>query len=105
MDSFSALMQGFAVALRPDNVAWAFLGVVLGTVVGILPGIGVHAAWLEYLAAGGPYARAPGFPTSLAWSASELRRGLAEAPWIVRRAGGRAPLRRGWRRPLDPASR
>jgi putative tricarboxylic transport membrane protein len=40
MDSFSALLHGFGIALQPGNLAWAFVGVVLGTVVGILPGLG-----------------------------------------------------------------
>lgn len=40
MDSFSALLQGFAVALQPINLFWAFLGVTLGTGIGVLPGIG-----------------------------------------------------------------
>ncbi len=33
-------MDGFAVALRPSNLLLAFAGVCLGTVVGMLPGIG-----------------------------------------------------------------
>lgn len=40
MDSVAALLDGFAVALQPGNLLWSFLGVVLGTAVGILPGIG-----------------------------------------------------------------
>src|SRR5882672_778743 len=36
-------MQGFAVALQPANLLWCFVGVVLGTVVGILPGLGPPA--------------------------------------------------------------
>jgi putative tricarboxylic transport membrane protein len=36
-------MQGFAVALQPANLLWCLLGVVLGTVVGILPGLGPPA--------------------------------------------------------------
>lgn len=40
MEAFSLLMDGFAVALRPLNLALAFGGVLLGTVVGMLPGIG-----------------------------------------------------------------
>lgn len=40
MDAFSSLMQGFAVALTPMNLVWGFLGVTLGTAVGVLPGIG-----------------------------------------------------------------
>jgi putative tricarboxylic transport membrane protein len=40
MDSFPALMQGFAVALQPMNLLFALIGVFLGTAVGVLPGIG-----------------------------------------------------------------
>src|SRR6058998_3900620 len=36
-------MQGFAVALQPANLLWCFVGVLLGTVVGILPGLGPPA--------------------------------------------------------------
>jgi len=34
------LIHGFAVALTPMNLAFAFVGVFLGTLVGVLPGIG-----------------------------------------------------------------
>jgi len=34
------LAQGFAVALQPQNVLYCFAGVLLGTVLGVLPGIG-----------------------------------------------------------------
>jgi putative tricarboxylic transport membrane protein len=34
------LLQGFAVALSPANLGWGAAGVVLGTAVGVLPGIG-----------------------------------------------------------------
>jgi putative tricarboxylic transport membrane protein len=40
MESFSALMQGFAIALTPGKLVYAGLGVLLGTAVGVLPGIG-----------------------------------------------------------------
>ncbi len=40
MDVFSNLGLGFAVALTLQNVAYCFLGVLLGTVIGVLPGIG-----------------------------------------------------------------
>src|SRR5436309_15668214 len=36
-------MQGFAVALQPANLLWCFVGVALGTAVGILPGLGPPA--------------------------------------------------------------
>jgi putative tricarboxylic transport membrane protein len=40
METLSALMSGFAVALTLKNLALGFLGVTLGTAVGVLPGIG-----------------------------------------------------------------
>jgi putative tricarboxylic transport membrane protein len=40
MDSLQLLVNGFGVALEPANLLWAFAGVLLGTAVGILPGIG-----------------------------------------------------------------
>ena len=40
MGVFSALAQGFAVALVPLNLAAAFIGVSIGTLVGMLPGVG-----------------------------------------------------------------
>jgi putative tricarboxylic transport membrane protein len=43
MEILSGLVQGFAVALQPANLLWCFVGVVLGTVVGILPGLGPPA--------------------------------------------------------------
>jgi putative tricarboxylic transport membrane protein len=43
VDVVSGLLQGFAVALQPLNLLWCFLGVVLGTVVGVMPGLGPPA--------------------------------------------------------------
>ena len=40
MDSFTALMHGFSIALQPMNLFWALLGSALGTAIGVLPGIG-----------------------------------------------------------------
>lgn len=40
MESLSALVDGFRVALTPGHLGWSLLGVVLGTAVGVLPGIG-----------------------------------------------------------------
>ncbi len=40
MDAVAHLIDGFGVALQPANVTFAFLGVLIGTVVGMLPGIG-----------------------------------------------------------------
>src|SRR5512140_598617 len=43
MDVVSGLLQGFGVALAPLNLAWCFVGVFLGTVIGVLPGLGPPA--------------------------------------------------------------
>lgn len=40
MDPIYSLLQGFGVALQPINIFWAFVGSVLGTAIGVLPGIG-----------------------------------------------------------------
>src|SRR5919205_327478 len=40
MDVISNLGLGFAVALTLQNTAYCFIGVLLGTVIGVLPGIG-----------------------------------------------------------------
>lgn len=40
MDTLSLLMDGFAAALTPVNLLFALAGVILGTAVGVLPGIG-----------------------------------------------------------------
>ena len=40
MDSFTNLLEGFATALTPTHLALAALGVLLGTAIGVLPGIG-----------------------------------------------------------------
>ncbi len=40
MELLEHLMLGFSVAFTPENLFYAFLGAFLGTVVGVLPGIG-----------------------------------------------------------------
>ncbi|MFP3988379.1 tripartite tricarboxylate transporter permease [Streptomyces sp. E11-3] len=44
MDAFSHLMGGFGVALSPGNLFFVFLGVLIGTVIGMLPGLGPISA-------------------------------------------------------------
>ena len=39
-DVFANLGLGFAVALTVQNIGYCFLGVLLGTIIGVLPGIG-----------------------------------------------------------------
>jgi putative tricarboxylic transport membrane protein len=43
MFDFSGLLQGFQIALSPVNLLWCFIGSVLGTAVGVLPGLGPAA--------------------------------------------------------------
>ena len=40
MDTLSLLLDGFATALSPINLLWVTLGALLGTAVGVLPGLG-----------------------------------------------------------------
>jgi putative tricarboxylic transport membrane protein len=40
VDTFAALLSGFAVALTLKNLFLGFLGVTIGTAVGVLPGVG-----------------------------------------------------------------
>ena len=40
MDVLSNLGLGFSVALAPTNLLYGFLGVLLGTIIGVLPGLG-----------------------------------------------------------------
>jgi len=40
VETFNALLSGFDVALKPLNLLWGFIGVTLGTAVGVLPGVG-----------------------------------------------------------------
>ena len=40
MDVFGQLAGGFATALQPNNLLLLFIGVVLGLIIGVLPGLG-----------------------------------------------------------------
>jgi putative tricarboxylic transport membrane protein len=42
-DALQGLGDGFAAALTPTNLFWAFFGVTAGTLVGVLPGLGPPA--------------------------------------------------------------
>lgn len=44
MDTFDQLLYGFGVALSPENLAFVFLGCLIGTVIGMLPGLGPISA-------------------------------------------------------------
>jgi len=43
MEFFDHLAMGFGVALSPANIGYCFLGALLGTLVGVLPGLGPTA--------------------------------------------------------------
>lgn len=43
MDILSSLALGFSVSLEPANLVYCFIGVLLGTLVGVLPGLGSAA--------------------------------------------------------------
>ena len=40
MDALQMLLYGFSVSLTPTHLFYCAMGVVLGTIVGVLPGIG-----------------------------------------------------------------
>jgi putative tricarboxylic transport membrane protein len=40
VEEINALMQGFGIALSPFNLLLMFIGVVLGIIIGVLPGLG-----------------------------------------------------------------
>src|SRR5512136_2264741 len=44
MDFLSGLQMGVATALQPINLAYCFIGVLIGTLIGVLPGIGTSGA-------------------------------------------------------------
>jgi putative tricarboxylic transport membrane protein len=43
MDFFSHLINGLGIALLPSNLLYALIGVVVGTAIGVLPGLGPPA--------------------------------------------------------------
>ncbi len=40
MEEFTSLLQGFQVALTPANIGFMMIGIVLGVIIGVLPGLG-----------------------------------------------------------------
>jgi putative tricarboxylic transport membrane protein len=44
MDTLHNVLYGFQVVLQPVNLAYCFVGVLLGTLVGVLPGLGPASA-------------------------------------------------------------
>jgi putative tricarboxylic transport membrane protein len=49
MSALQSLIDGLGSALTPMNLMWVLIGVTLGTIVGILPGLGNPAAVLAVL--------------------------------------------------------
>jgi putative tricarboxylic transport membrane protein len=43
LESLASLFYGFNIALQPQNLFYCFIGVTMGTLVGVLPGIGPTA--------------------------------------------------------------
>src|SRR5918995_4335625 len=43
LESLTSLIYGFTIALQPQNLLYCFIGVTMGTLVGVLPGIGPTA--------------------------------------------------------------
>jgi len=64
VEEFNALMQGFGVALSPFNLLLMFVGVVLGIIVGVLPGLGGANAVAILLPLTFSMAQQPGGTTS-----------------------------------------
>ena len=44
MQSMMDLWAGFGVALQPHNLMWSFVGVLIGNLIGVLPGMGALSA-------------------------------------------------------------
>jgi putative tricarboxylic transport membrane protein len=43
LEALNNLILGFSIAFTPGNLFWCFIGVVLGTIIGVLPGLGPPA--------------------------------------------------------------
>ena len=73
MDLIANLSLGFGVAFTPINLMYAFVGCLLGTLIGVLPGIGPLATIAMLLPA--TYALPPGWGRSSrdAWAPSSSR--------------------------------
>src|SRR6195952_1765058 len=44
LHSLLDLRHGFAIALDPHNLMWSFVGVLIGNLIGVLPGMGALSA-------------------------------------------------------------
>src|SRR2546426_7514772 len=64
MDEVQSLVQGFVVALSFKNLALMFVGIVLGVIIGVLPGLGGANGVAILLPLTFSMAQAPGGTTS-----------------------------------------
>ena len=64
MDEIQSLLQGFAIVLTLKNVALMFTGIVLGVIIGVLPGLGGANGVAILLPLTFSMAQAPGGTTS-----------------------------------------
>jgi len=64
MDEIQSLLQGFAIALTLKNVALMFTGIILGVIIGVLPGLGGANGVAILLPLTFSMAQAPGGTTS-----------------------------------------
>lgn len=44
MEELANLFHGFAVALQPYNIMLMIIGITLGVIIGVLPGLGAPTA-------------------------------------------------------------
>src|SRR5688572_20563702 len=61
MDEIQSLMHGFGVALTPTNIALMFTGVILGVIIGVLPGFGGAITSILFNIPGEPWSVATTF--------------------------------------------
>ncbi len=64
MEEIQSLMQGFAIALSWKNLALMFVGIILGVIIGVLPGLGGANGVAILLPLTFSMAQAPGGATS-----------------------------------------
>ncbi|HRD78893.1 MAG TPA: tripartite tricarboxylate transporter permease, partial [Hyphomicrobiaceae bacterium] len=64
MEEFASLFQGFATALTPFNLVLMFTGILLGVIIGVLPGLGGANGVAILLPLTFSLAKAPGGATS-----------------------------------------
>jgi len=77
MELIANLQLGFGVALAGTNILYCFVGVLLGTMIGVLPGIGPVATIAMLLPATFVL---PPVSASSCWRASTTARATAARP-------------------------